>query len=185
MKIFHFKKIDSTNTWAKQNRNQLDWEGFSCIWADEQTKGKGRLGRVWLSPKGNLYFSIFFTIPNSTAIKLSILPFFSELASKSCEKLLQKYGFTPQIKKPNDLLIKEKKVAGVLTETWEEKEKIAVVIGIGLNVNTEKEFLQLIDQPATSLKEESGKEWDIKKILFEILEILQKDIVSFLDAAKY
>ena len=93
----------------------------------------------------------------------------------SCTKMLREKGFPAQIKWPNDILIDGKKIGGVLTETISLDHSIGVVLGIGFNVNMEKETLDKIDQPATSLLQLSGKVWDLKLILQSLMQEFLKN----------
>lgn len=161
-----FNQLDSTNAWAKKHAYSLAPDHITCITADEQTAGRGRFARPWFSPKGNIYASLFFSIPKG----VSYLPNLAQVLSFSCVKVLEKKGFSPQIKWPNDLLLMGKKVAGVLTETIDLKERQGIVVGVGINVNITDTLLQTIDQPATSLAEVSREQWNLSDILHPIIE---------------
>jgi len=169
----HFDTIDSTNNWAKANAHTLDPNQFTCITALEQTAGRGRWFRKWVSPRGeNIYASIFFCLPRNC-------PYLSNLGqvlSLSCATMLKKKGFATQIKWPNDILLSGKKVAGILTEAVTFEDRIGIVLGIGLNVNMSKELLDSIDQPATSLAQLSGQTWAVEKILESLLKQFLKDL---------
>jgi BirA family biotin operon repressor/biotin-[acetyl-CoA-carboxylase] ligase len=84
--------------------------------------------------------------------------------------MLKEKGFETKIKWPNDLLIQKRKVAGVICETFPLNERTGVILSIGLNVNMSKDFLRLIDQPATSLAEVSKRSWDLQEILSSLSE---------------
>jgi BirA family transcriptional regulator, biotin operon repressor / biotin---[acetyl-CoA-carboxylase] ligase len=169
----HFDTIDSTNTWCKQSLSTLDLDAVTCITAQEQTAGRGRFLKSWLSPKGeNIYASLVFTLP----VGSSIAPHISQLLSLSCCTVLRGRGFDPQIKWPNDILLAHKKVAGILTEALIYKERMAVIAGIGLNVNMAPELLESIDQPATSLAQLSGQTWALEQILGELIEQFLSDL---------
>jgi BirA family biotin operon repressor/biotin-[acetyl-CoA-carboxylase] ligase len=160
----HFKVLDSTNDWAKQGMDQWDREGITLITAEEQTAGRGRFGKKWLSPPGqNLYATFIFFLEESQ-VELSQLV---QLLAHSTTKMLKDCGFESTIKWPNDILVNSKKIAGILCEivTVPDSETRGIILGIGLNVNMPVESLSLIDQPATSLLAESGKTWDIATIV--------------------
>jgi len=107
----HFDTIDSTNTWAKNNAKTLDPDQITCITALEQTAGRGRWLRKWISPKGqNIYATIYFCLSKNCKQLSNV----GQILSLSCAKVLKSKGFLPQIKWPNDLLLEKKKVAGVL-----------------------------------------------------------------------
>jgi BirA family biotin operon repressor/biotin-[acetyl-CoA-carboxylase] ligase len=93
--------------------------------------------------------------------------------------VLQSYGIAPQIKWPNDLFLGDKKLGGVLTETSLQKEMFDVFAGIGVNVNMEREALQNISQSATSLKIETGKNWERKELLQKLQRQFEKDLDLF------
>lgn len=158
----HFQTIDSTNTWAKNNASILDPDQITCITAYEQTAGRGRFQRKWISPKGvNLYCSFFLCIPE----KSSFIPNLGQLLCISCCKVLINLGFAPKLKWPNDVLLENKKMAGILCETVQLQDSLGVVLGIGININMDAESMAAIDQPVTSLKVASQKEWPLEKIL--------------------
>lgn len=169
----HFDTLDSTNTWTKKNAASFDPDKITCVTAEEQTAGKGRGGNKWHSPKGqNLYATLYFTLPLNT----QILPNLAQALSISCVKVLQKMGFQPQIKWPNDLLLAGKKMAGILCETVSFKGYIGIVLGIGINLNMTEELLLRIDQPATSLSQLSGKTWSIEQMLEPLIQQFLEDL---------
>ncbi|NGX50936.1 MAG: Bifunctional ligase/repressor BirA [Chlamydiae bacterium] len=164
VKHIHFKEIDSTNNWAKKNCRSLDLSQITRITADEQTSGRGRFNRKWLSPKDlNIYLTYLFAIDRDTIDPANL----AQLLSLSIASLLDQEGVTPQIKWPNDVLIDGKKIAGLLCETTD----LAIILGAGINVNMGKELLDTIDQPATSLLVETGKSHSIEKLI-KSLELL-------------
>lgn len=174
----HFASLDSTNTWTKNNAHMLDPQYITCITAQEQTAGRGRFFRKWLSPKGyNIYATLYFQIPRTAAFLSNL----GQVMCLACCAVLQNQGFSTLIKWPNDILLSGKKVGGILCETISFDESIGVVLGFGINVNMPNDLLNLIDQPATSLLEQSGKEWNINTLLESIayefsqyLELLEK-----------
>jgi BirA family biotin operon repressor/biotin-[acetyl-CoA-carboxylase] ligase len=169
----HFDTIDSTNTWTKKNAASLDPNQLTCVTALEQTAGRGRFFRKWISPKGqNIYATLFFCLPKQSPFLINL----SQILSLSCIEVLKKKGFHPQIKWPNDILLDGKKVAGVLCETVSFEDRIGIVLGIGINVNMSKELLETIDQPATSLAQLSGQTWTLEQILEPVLKQFLKDL---------
>jgi BirA family biotin operon repressor/biotin-[acetyl-CoA-carboxylase] ligase len=166
----YLRTVNSTNTWAKAHAHKL--EPFSCIVADEQTAGRGRFERQWISPAGqSVYASLFFTVPSGSAYLINV----GQIMAFSGAQMLCDKGFPAEIKWPNDILIKGKKIGGVLTETLPLDNSVGVIIGIGLNVNMEKATLDQIDQPATSLLQLSGKIWDLQLILQTLMEQFLKN----------
>ena len=168
------KETESTNAVAFRMAEEGAPEGTVVI-SDAQTAGKGRLGRVWLSPAGvNLYCSIVLRPPISPMAACQ-LTFLSVVAvARAVEKCT---ALVPQIKWPNDILISGKKVAGLLNEMNAETEKVNfVVLGIGVNLNMRLEQLgEGLRHPATSLLEEGGVEVDragFARVLFGELDEL-------------
>lgn len=169
----HISKLGSTNTWAKQNAAILPKNVITLVTADEQTAGRGRFQRKWISPPcQNIYASFCFFLPKNVYAISNIPQILAIAASETLEKL----GFKPKLKWPNDLLLSNKKVAGILCETTSLDDTLCFIAGIGLNVNMKPELLAEIDRPATSLLSESGAEFDISKII----ELLQDNFVSHL-----
>ncbi len=158
----HFDTIDSTSLWVKANAATLDPNRITCVTALEQTAGRGRWNRKWVSPRGqNIYATLFFTLP----LNCPFLSNLSQLLSLSCCTVLQHKGFSPQIKWPNDLLLDGKKVAGILCEVVHLEDKLGIALGIGININMTDELLDTVDQPATSLAQLSGHSWTLEQIL--------------------
>lgn len=155
----HFYKVtDSTNDQAHRLAEEGAPEGTVVI-ADSQTCGKGRMDRKWLSPAGlNIYSSII--------LKPDLDPAFSApltiMAGVAAAELLSSYcPRSVQIKWPNDLLINDKKVGGILTEMKTSGDKIKfVILGIGLNINMSRnDFPLLLRNIATSLRDEAGGDY--------------------------
>jgi BirA family biotin operon repressor/biotin-[acetyl-CoA-carboxylase] ligase len=137
--------------------------------AEEQTEGRGRLGRTWLSPPGvSLLFSLLLEPPVETVR----LPELTLVAGQACAEAIAKVtGLTPEIKLPNDVLVGGRKTAGILAEARDGR----VVLGIGVNVNVPAAGLpQGIDPPATSLLLETGHEIDRVELLVELLDRLER-----------
>ncbi len=153
--IYSFDVVESTN--AEANRLAQDGapEG-TLIVADAQTKGRGRLGRTWVSPPvSGLYLSIILR----PAHPPDWLPRLMLTAGVAVACAIQQIGTTPQLKWPNDILIGDRKVGGILTEAVFNKTRIDfAVLGIGINVNTEQDELPIsIRNLATSLRLGLGK----------------------------
>jgi BirA family transcriptional regulator, biotin operon repressor / biotin---[acetyl-CoA-carboxylase] ligase len=177
IKTTHLEKVDSTNKWAKQNIHEFNKDLITCITADEQTDGYGHFQRKWISPKGkNINATFCFLLKKDTLHLTSI----GQVIAFSLAKVLMNLNFSPKIRWPNDILLSNKKLSGVLCETKFEKEDVHLFLGIGININTEKNDLQKIDQLATSLKEESSKEFDKEKIL----KLLQDEFIANLQIFK-
>lgn len=165
----HFTSLSSTNTWAKDHALDLDPKHLTCITSNIQTAGRGRDGRLWISPEGNLYLSLFFTIPAHNSYLLNL----GQLLSLICAE-----QFSLSIKWPNDLVTDYKKVGGVLTETISLGSRIGVIIGLGLNVHV----CPQLDREVTSLQLLTGKTFDLQNLAQMItasfaaeLPLLQKE----------
>lgn len=175
----HFPQIDSTNDYAKCQINSFSAETLSLVTADTQSAGRGRFTRTWVSPpQGNFYGSFVFYLPLTTHT-LSCIGQLPQLLALSCINLLESWDFSPLIKWPNDLILNEKKLGGLLCETTPTKQGLAIILGLGVNLNMEKAILESIDQPATSLKVESQKSWDSSLFTQELYHCFKKDLTCF------
>ena len=151
-----FEQTTSTNNVIEKLARDGVKEGVA-VFAESQTKGRGRLGRKWLSPaRKGLWFSILLR-PNLRPQEATQLTIASATALRRA--IHSETGLNPEIKWPNDILIHGKKVAGILTEMSAELDKVQhIILGIGVNVNTSaSEFQPELRKLATSLKIESGK----------------------------
>ncbi|MFC1933191.1 biotin--[acetyl-CoA-carboxylase] ligase [Chloroflexota bacterium] len=152
-RVIYYPSATSTNEVAKQEAQQGAAEG-TAILADEQTAGKGRLKRVWLSPGGNIALSIIL-YPS-----LANLPSLIMLASLAVVHSIEAAtGLKSQIKWPNDVLINGRKVCGILIESDVQGNAVNyTIIGIGINVNLKLADFPEIQPIATSLSDELGGE---------------------------
>jgi BirA family transcriptional regulator, biotin operon repressor / biotin---[acetyl-CoA-carboxylase] ligase len=177
MKHIHFEEIDSTNTWAKRHIAEWASEGVTLITASGQTAGRGRFNRQWVSPfHVNLYATFCFWF-DTQRDDIGHIP---QLLALAVAQMLEKEGFSPVIKWPNDLLLKGKKVAGILCETVMDQERRGIVCGLGLNVNMPLNALNQIDRPATSLLVEAGRSFDIKDILKHLQKLFTDSLSDFI-----
>lgn len=142
--------IDSTNTEAlKQARMGAD-EGL-CIIARQQTAGRGRHGRVWVSEKdAGLYFSIVLR----PKIEMEYLPLITLMSGVAVHDILREFGLRPDIKWVNDIHVNNKKIGGILAETTETDKGLAVIVGIGINIRSSNYSPEIADI-ATSIENES------------------------------
>ncbi|MFC2041446.1 biotin--[acetyl-CoA-carboxylase] ligase [Chloroflexota bacterium] len=152
-RVIYCPSLTSTNEVAKQESQQGAAEG-TVIVADEQTAGKGRLERVWLSPRGSIAFSVVL-YPS-----LPCLPSLIMIASLAVVHGIGSVtGLKSQIKWPNDVLINGKKVCGILIESDVQGNRVNyTVIGIGVNINLRLADFPEIQSVATSLADEVGRE---------------------------
>ncbi len=174
-KVIHsFNTVKSTNEIAQQLAEKGAAEG-TIVTAEKQTLGKGRLGRSWHSPeKMGIYVSIILRPKFSPDQS----PGLSIMAALAVAEALRDYAAGKiQIKWPNDILINNRKVAGVLTELSAEKNKINyVVVGIGINVKQlESDFPPNIRATAASVKSETGKEISRVELLKQLLVNFEKE----------
>ena len=145
--ILRFDTIDSTNTEAAKQAKLGADEGL-CIIARQQTAGRGRHGRTWISEKdAGLYFSIVLR----PKIDMRFLPLITLTTGVAVHDALEEFGLKPDIKWVNDILIEEKKVCGILAETLETPTGLAVVVGIGVNLGS-RHFPVEIAETATSIE---------------------------------
>ncbi len=159
-----FDTISSTNDYLLREEKNKNKDIKICI-AEEQTKGRGRRGKSWISPKfKNIYFSLNSYLEKEDLSGLSIA------VALSVSKVLTKINVMSLIKWPNDLLVGNKKICGILIETAIVGGLTKVVIGIGINVNMENS--ELIDQEWTSIKLEKNQSVDRNSIITEMINQL-------------
>jgi BirA family biotin operon repressor/biotin-[acetyl-CoA-carboxylase] ligase len=165
--ILFLEKVGSTNTLAIDIAEKSN-EG-TVVLADSQERGRGRLGRTWISPPGtNIYMSVII----KPALGTENVTLITIMAAVSCAIALRRLtGLDITIKWPNDLVLNNKKLGGILTELKiYEKKIIFAIIGIGINVNVDVDvFPEEVRQIATSLRKETGKVYSRTEIVAEIL----------------
>jgi len=165
-KVIHFTSLDSTMEAA---RREALWgaPAGTVVLADEQTAGRGRLKRTWLSPRGGLTLSIILR-PN-----VEYLPYLIMISSLAVVRSVENVtGLFTQIKWPNDILIKDKKICGILIENDIRKNSLVFsIIGIGINVNIHMQDFPDISSIATSLSDQTGN-------IVSRLDILQHLLVE-------
>lgn len=133
-----------------------------------QTAGRGRHRRAWLAEPGkNLLFSFFL----KTDAPLMTVPSLTMAVAMGVDDALQDLGVHSVLKWPNDILVADKKICGILSEGISGQ---GVVVGVGLNVNMSPDALAMIDRPATSIFAETGCEHDLDAVLAQILENLPR-----------
>lgn len=179
--IRHFKTVSSTNDLAMNLGAQGEPEGI-VVTADYQTHGRGRFRRKWVSPRGkNLLFSILLR----PEVKATKAPLLTHLAAHSVKEVLEEKVSKREItlKRPNDVLIDGKKVAGILVEGRTERGIVHyAAVGIGLNVNAPmKDKIK----GSTSIIEETGRKDDIQRILRLILDKFTSKYRVFIESKHY
>ncbi|NVM56618.1 MAG: biotin--[acetyl-CoA-carboxylase] ligase [Desulfobacterales bacterium] len=154
--IYCFDVVESTNTEASSLARQGAAEG-TIVFAEAQSTGRGRLGRSWISPRGTgLYLSVILR-PQSPREWGPRLTLTAGVAVASA--IHEEAGIRPGLKWPNDIMITNRKVGGILTEASFEGKRIGLaIVGVGINVNTDREdFPMPIRNLATSLRLSMGK----------------------------
>lgn len=145
-----FETIDSTNLEALKEARLGAAEGL-CIVAKEQTAGRGRQGRVWVSDRDA---GLYFTILLRPQLDPKYLPLITLMAGVAVCDTLREFGLSPDIKWVNDLLIDERKVCGILAETTETPLGLAVALGIGINIRRSN-FPPELAETVTSIEDAS------------------------------
>tara|TARA_B100000745_G_scaffold235733_1_gene159013 strand:- start:249 stop:755 length:507 start_codon:yes stop_codon:yes gene_type:complete len=159
-KIFNFKKVNSTNDIAIKKVKRGFTRGL--VQAEFQKKGRGQRGKKWISYKGNLFITIFFKINKKTSLK--------NITFKNCNKI--KKVISKLIKKkliiikPNDLLLNNKKICGILQETVVHKNSLFLIAGIGINLIKSP---KIINYPTTNIFDELGINVSKKLIIKHII----------------
>jgi BirA family biotin operon repressor/biotin-[acetyl-CoA-carboxylase] ligase len=150
-RLHHFETLGSTNDEAKALARAGAPEG-TLVWAGEQTAGRGRRGRTWLSPPGNLYLSLVLR-PEGAPVRAAQLGFVTALGLGDALALLAGPAFKLRYKWPNDILVNGRKLAGILLESENAASDRVdfVVAGIGVNIAAAPEDVEF---PATSLAAE-------------------------------
>lgn len=175
-KVHYYDSIDSTNKEAKKLAT-LEDEGTVII-SEEQTEGKGRLGRGWISPKGKGIWMSIILKPNVEPVKVGAITL---LGAAAVYNGLKNMNVDSLIKWPNDILIDDKKICGILTEMNAELNRINyLIMGIGINVNLDEDDIppELKDR-ANSIKIYKNKEIDRKSLLANILNEFEKLYIPF------
>src|ERR1017187_6583894 len=169
-----FEETSSTNDVIEKLARDEVKEGV-VVFAESQTKGRGRLGRKWISPaRKGLWFSVLLRpdLRPQEATQLTVAS-----ATALARAIKAETGLSPEIKWPNDILIGGKKVAGILTEMSAELDRVKqIILGIGVDVNlTAAEFPPELRKIATSLRIEAGKPISRPELAATILSELDRD----------
>jgi len=178
--IIHKEIVNSTQTIAHEAARSNAAHGTAVI-ADEQIEGKGRMNRDWQSAKDQ---GLWLSLILRPEIQPQQAPQLTLLTATVLADVLSLYTETaPMIKWPNDILLNEKKCAGILTEMQAEQDQIKyIIIGIGLNVNQEeKELTATIQNKATSLKAATGKDWSLKELFQTFMSAFEKAYDSYIE----
>ncbi|MDP8214066.1 MAG: biotin--[acetyl-CoA-carboxylase] ligase [Candidatus Euphemobacter frigidus] len=169
--LHFFRTIDSTNDFAKKIAGRGGPEGTLVV-SEEQTAGRGRMGRSWISPPGTgIWMSLLLRPP----FLPSQAPLITSLAAVAVAGSIRRVtGLPAGIKWPNDIIINDKKVGGILIELSAGERFVKyLIVGIGINVNTE-DFPEEIREHATSLRISSGRKISRMEILISVLRELER-----------
>lgn len=169
MKIIRFDTISSTNLYLKENYN--DFDNLTCVTALHQTNGRGRLGRTWVD-NNDLLFSIL------VKDNLNNPSDYSFLIASSIITVLK--PLNPLVKWPNDIIINDRKIAGILLEAVTIEKIDCVIIGVGINTNS-KIFSDDLVFKANSISNIIGEEVDNNKLLDNILNQFEKDYNDYIN----
>ena len=177
--IYCYEEVDSTNTVLRKLSEEGACTG-TLVTCESQSAGRGRRGRIWVSPEGtNIYMSLLVK-PEFNPEKSRMLTLV--MALSVCKAIEKSTGLKSEIKWPNDIVVNNKKVTGILTEMILNKDKGPfVIIGTGINVN-QKDFPDEIKEMATSLKLESGKEENREEITALAMNFFEEIYNEFLQA---
>jgi len=171
--LFVFEELTSTNTFALEVAKNPISQG-TVVLADRQTAGRGRLQRSWFSPPGaNIYGSLIFSF-NSPFQTIGWIPLMAGIAIAQAIEDHTEFGIA--LKWPNDILIEERKVGGILCESFKKSPtETCVVIGFGINVNLpESAFPKDLERIATSLQIQSQHPLDRHHLLKSIITTLEQ-----------
>ncbi len=174
--LSYFQSVSSTNDVARELAEKGAAEGLVVL-AESQSMGKGRLGRTWVSPPGGIWLSIILRpkIQPSNAQLLALT------AGVGAADTINKLGLPAKLKWPNDVMIRDKKVCGILVELAAEAEAVNyAILGIGINANNDLETLPSeIQKNATTLKKELGRAIERAKFVQELLLELEEKYLLF------
>lgn len=169
--LYIYQELDSTQITAKFLAEKGAKEG-AVVLARSQKKGMGRNGKNWFSPEGGIWLTVIlrpsFTLEQSNIINV--------IFTTACMEVLRSFNVPNlAIKWPNDILISGKKICGILTQTKSGNKIEYVLVGVGINLNTEiEDFPAELKNTATSLRRETGKKIESDRFLAMLLEKIEE-----------
>ena len=179
-RVYSYEVTDSTNRRAREEAERGAPHG-SVFFAEEQTSGRGRLGRTWSAPRGAGVWMSVLLRPKLTPADIAQVTLLAGLAT--CIAIREVTGLPVAIKWPNDIVYEGKKLVGILTEMAAEEDRIsALVVGIGVNVNNAS-FPKELKEKATSLLLAGGRRVSRKELAARILLRLEEEYERFLQHA--
>lgn len=161
----HFETLDSTNSWVKRFLFDHVLKGFLIVTAAQQTAGRGRFGRQWISHRGDGLYVTFVRRIEGDIDLIEETQRFAHIL----KDFLKKHGIDAHIKWPNDLLVANKKIAGILCEQLHDSKGPVLSVGVGLNLAFSHDVQALVDQPIISMSE-CGRTIDKDEILNDLTE---------------
>jgi BirA family biotin operon repressor/biotin-[acetyl-CoA-carboxylase] ligase len=164
-RVEHFREIDSTNSWLGEQANAGASEGLVAL-ADFQSAGRGRLDRQWRAPARSALLCSILLRPKVDVDQLQLVLGAVALSARST--LVRLCGLRPELKWPNDLVVGENKLAGVLAEVVTTAEGLAMVVGLGINLTDRPQ-----DLPSTSVRGETDITLSARALLDILLEELE------------
>ncbi|HYJ46326.1 MAG TPA: biotin--[acetyl-CoA-carboxylase] ligase [Pyrinomonadaceae bacterium] len=169
--ILRFDSLPSTNTEAVRQALQGAPEGL-CVVAREQTRGRGRAGRIWISPAdAGLYFSI---VLRPDMLAMQSWPLLTLMAALAVNDALQEAcALQTDIKWPNDIIVEDRKLCGILAETAETERGRAVILGIGINLD-DRAFPPELKENATSVASLTGGQPNRERLLQSLVSAIEK-----------
>ena len=168
--------IDSTNAEAIRRIN-AGQEARQIVVAHSQSAGRGRRGRQWLSPPGA---GIYLTITWDFAESVDTLQALSLVTAISVQQAIADQSLSNvQLKWPNDILVAEEKLAGILLETCHTPTGVVIVFGIGINLDLPDSVVAQIDRPITDIRRVGGQQTDLSALLVTLLQRWQANVAIF------
>jgi BirA family biotin operon repressor/biotin-[acetyl-CoA-carboxylase] ligase len=170
IKITTIDRLNSTNSYLKESLATA--EPWHCVRAVSQEFGRGRFDRKWISiPKKDLTFSIVLPTVN---LDSELIPNLTQITAISISKVIEDLGMKTEMKWPNDILIENKKVCGILLESIAVGGEISVIAGVGLNVNSDERIVD--SRLVTTLKSKLGEEINLESLLDKITKTLYNSV---------
>lgn len=172
--IIYFEEVDSTNDVAKRLAPKSK-EGTVII-AETQTKGRGRGRKEWISPPGGVWMSVIL----KPKIDPSCAPVLTLIFGLAVCKVIRSFGLDAKIKWPNDVIIKDRKIAGVLADLHSYERVNFVIVGVGIDANVNlQDFPKEFRENVTSLKSELGQEIEKRSLIQNILKEMDRVYNTF------
>ena len=171
IKKFNYKCVNSTNDIAINLIKKKNIK-FGLVLAEKQKKGRGQRGKKWISYKGNLFASVFFSLNNINLTLKQLTKFNVNLIIKLISRYYKK---KIKLKLPNDILINKKKICGILQETIKKNNVKYLIVGIGLNLVSSPQIKQY---PTTNLYDLTNSKISVNKISKELKDMYKNFLKS-------